>query len=129
MLITSLTDPNEVVRGLYAGADSLIAKPYDEEFLLARIENIRTSKLAQSRHDPNTGEEIGMRIAIGGEKFTVTQDRLQTVELLLSSYEIAVRKNQQLAEVKRELEQKQQELEQANAIIERLQREVRNIVR
>jgi hypothetical protein len=40
-----------------------------------------------------------MRIVIGGEKFTVTQDRLQTVELLLASYEIAVHKNQELMEV------------------------------
>jgi two-component system cell cycle response regulator len=126
MLVTSLTDPNEVVKGLYAGADSLIAKPYDEQFLLSRIEQLRTSKMAHIRHNPETGEEIGMRIVIGGEKFTVTQDRLQTVELLLSSYEIAVCKNQELTELKRELEQKQQELERANATVERLQREGRN---
>jgi DNA-binding response OmpR family regulator len=129
MLITSLTDPNEVVKGLYAGADSLIAKPYDEQFLLGRIESIRLNQMAQHRHDPETGEETGMRISIGGEKFTVTQDRLQTVELLLSSYEIAVRKNQQLTEAKRELEQKQQELDHATATIERLQREGRSRAR
>jgi two-component system sensor histidine kinase/response regulator len=55
MPITSLTDPNEVVKGLCAGADGLIAKPYDEAFLLSRIEQIHTSKLAQTRHDPQTG--------------------------------------------------------------------------
>jgi DNA-binding response OmpR family regulator len=129
MLITSLTDPNEVVKGLYAGADGLIAKPCDEQYLLSRIEQICTSKLTQTRHDPATGEEIGMRIVIGGEKFTVTQDRLQAVELLLASYEIAVHKNRELMEVKSELDKKQQELDRATQTIERLQREIHDRVR
>ncbi|HEU0305779.1 MAG TPA: response regulator, partial [Lysobacter sp.] len=33
LLVTSLNDPEDVLRGLEAGADSFILKPYDENFL------------------------------------------------------------------------------------------------
>ena len=121
ILMTSLTDPNEVVKGLYVGADALIAKPYDESFLISSIEQIRLSKMTPVRRDPATGEEIGMRISIGGEKFTLTPERHKTAAMLMSSYEIAVRKNRELAEVKKQLGEKELELEEARRTIEQLQ--------
>jgi CheY-like chemotaxis protein len=35
ILLTSLSDPKDILRGLECGADNFIMKPYDEEFLLA----------------------------------------------------------------------------------------------
>jgi phosphoserine phosphatase RsbU/P len=37
LLLTSKAEPNDIVHGLEAGADDYIAKPYDNEELLARI--------------------------------------------------------------------------------------------
>jgi len=37
ILLTQLSDPKEIIRGLACGADDFIVKPYNEEFLLARI--------------------------------------------------------------------------------------------
>src|SRR3972149_6681252 len=37
ILLTQLSDPKEIIRGLACGADDFIIKPYNEEFLLARI--------------------------------------------------------------------------------------------
>ena len=37
ILLTQLSDPREIVKGLACGADDFIVKPYNEEFLLARI--------------------------------------------------------------------------------------------
>ena len=40
ILLTSLADPRDVIRGLECGADNFIVKPYDEQFLLGRIQYI-----------------------------------------------------------------------------------------
>jgi len=37
ILLTSLSSPQDIIRGLASGADNFVVKPYDESFLLARI--------------------------------------------------------------------------------------------
>ena len=37
MLLSSLSDPNEILRGLECGADNFIPKPYDDDDLVQRI--------------------------------------------------------------------------------------------
>src|SRR3972149_4562287 len=40
ILLTQLSDPREVVRGMECGADDFVVKPYNERALLARIEGM-----------------------------------------------------------------------------------------
>ena len=40
ILLTSLSDPKDILKGLECGADNFIVKPYDEEFLLSRIQYV-----------------------------------------------------------------------------------------
>ena len=40
ILLTYLSDPQDVIRGLECGADNFITKPYDETSLLHRIVNV-----------------------------------------------------------------------------------------
>ena len=40
ILLTQLSDPKEVIKGLESGADDFISKPYNEELLLTRIKTI-----------------------------------------------------------------------------------------
>ncbi|MGC9259045.1 MAG: HD domain-containing phosphohydrolase [Phycisphaerae bacterium] len=82
ILITSLNDPQERVRGLTAGADDFISKPYDPDELVARVHSgervlstdtrnlaiFAMAKLAESR-DPETGMHL---------------ERVQTYSRLLS---------------------------------------------
>src|SRR4030042_6105131 len=44
ILLTSLSDPDEVVEGLSCGADSFITKPYNKEYLISNIEKILAEK-------------------------------------------------------------------------------------
>ncbi len=37
ILVTTLSDSQDVIRGLECGADNFIRKPYDERYLLSRI--------------------------------------------------------------------------------------------
>ena len=37
ILVTTLSDPGDVIRGLECGADNFILKPYDEHYLVSRV--------------------------------------------------------------------------------------------
>jgi DNA-binding response OmpR family regulator len=43
VLLTSLSGSQDIVRGLECGADSFIRKPYDENYLVSRVEYILTN--------------------------------------------------------------------------------------
>src|SRR6185369_9600301 len=40
ILLTSLADPHDVIKGLACGADNFITKPYDEDYLVSRIMDV-----------------------------------------------------------------------------------------
>ena len=40
MLLTSLTDPMDIIQGLECGADNFITKPYHGEDLVSRVQSI-----------------------------------------------------------------------------------------
>src|SRR4030042_1407285 len=40
VLLTSLADPQDIIRGMESGANNFIVKPYEEKFLLSRIRYI-----------------------------------------------------------------------------------------
>jgi len=107
ILLTSLSDPADVVRGLESGADNFIFKPYDEPYLLARIAYI----LANRHLRESDSAQMGVEVLFRGRKFFISSDRLQILNLLLSTYETAVQKNQQLIEAKEELKELNEHLE------------------
>jgi signal transduction histidine kinase len=93
ILLTSLSDPVDVVRGLESGADNFIFKPYDERYLLSRIASI----LANQHLRETESTQMGVEVFFAGRKFFITSDRLQILNLLLSTYETAVERNRELA--------------------------------
>ncbi|MBN1168244.1 MAG: hybrid sensor histidine kinase/response regulator [Methanospirillaceae archaeon] len=99
ILLTQLKDPIDVIRGLECEADNFIMKPYDEQYLLNRIEIIIANKYLQE------GEtmQIGIEIIFAGKKYYIPSSRFQILNILLSTYEVAVRKNQELQSLKEEL--------------------------
>ena len=99
ILLTSLSDPADVVKGLESGADSFIFKPYDEQYLLTRI----SYTLANRHLRENDSAQMGVEVVFAGRKFFITSDRLQILNLLLSTYEAAVHKNQELTTTQDEL--------------------------
>ena len=107
ILLTSLNDPADVVRGLECGADSFIFKPYEEHYLLARISYI----LANQHLRANEVTQMGVEVFFAGKKFFITSDRLQILNLLLSTYEAAVHKNAELTTAQDELRHLNEHLE------------------
>ncbi len=99
MLLTSLNDPADVIRGLEAEADSFLFKPYDERHLLARVDSL----LAHRHLHGADNAQMGVEIFFANRKFFITSNRLQILNLLLSTYEAAVQRNQELSRVQEEL--------------------------
>jgi len=114
ILLTSLSDPLDIVKGLQAGADNFITKPYDDDYLLARI-----NYLIANRHVSQTSSgDVGLEIVFQNQQFQINSDRKQILNLLLSVYEAAVNRNEHLIEARRELEETNESLKAANKELE-----------
>ena len=109
VLLTSLSDPTDVISGLECGADNFITKPYKSDYLLARIKYLLVN-LDIRKHQ--TSDE-GIKIQFAGKKYDVTSDRMQILDLLVSSFENAVQKNSELNLTVQELKKTQENLIQA----------------
>ncbi|CAN5918377.1 hypothetical protein BH11PSE3_BH11PSE3_24060 [soil metagenome] len=118
ILVTSMTDPSEVIRGLECGADSFIFKPYEEEFL---IERVRFALL-----NSETAEDVGLgdrssEIVFDGKRRRIAATRGQILNLLMSIYGAAMRRNKELAVAEVKLRATNKASDDFNA---RLQREI-----
>jgi DNA-binding response OmpR family regulator len=112
VLLTSLQDPRDIVRGLESRADSYITKPYRPEHLLTRIATVLENR--QLRRAGESAE--GVRIHFLGEEFTISSAPEQILELLLASFEELTRTNRELQENRRALaEAHRRELEREQA--------------
>ncbi|WAC04822.1 MAG: PAS domain S-box protein [Methanoregula sp.] len=107
ILVTVLYDPADVIRGLECGANNFISKPYDEKYLLSRIEIV----LASSYAEETEKFQIGLEISFAGKKHHIAASRLQILNMLLSTYETAVQKNQELTEARDQLRELNEHLE------------------
>ncbi|MDD5307812.1 MAG: response regulator [Deltaproteobacteria bacterium] len=107
ILLTSLADPRDVIHGLESGANNFICKPYNERALLARVNNV----LANQEIRKAAPSELGISIFFAGQRFFITADRLQILDLLLSTYENAVNHNTELVRARDELRVLNEQLE------------------
>src|SRR5208283_4788678 len=63
IIVTALSDPTDVLRGLECEADNFITKPYDENFLVSRIHNMITNKELRK----NSESEPGINVFFSGK--------------------------------------------------------------
>jgi two-component system, sensor histidine kinase and response regulator len=114
ILVTTLSDPHDVIRGLECRADNFIIKPYEERHLLSRIQFVLVNR-EMREHDHTS---IGVEVHFHGQRHFITADRLQILNLLLSTYEAAIQRNQELTAAKNELRRSNVSLEAANKELE-----------
>ncbi|GAB1473096.1 hypothetical protein MASR2M69_05370 [Bacteroidota bacterium] len=123
ILLTSLQDPNDIIRGLQAGADNFITKPYDEKYLLSRIEHLLSNiDLGKNGFQQENTNPISLRYR--GEEFKITSGRRQILDLLVSVYDTAIQRNEELTAIKIELEETNRSLVQANEDLDAFSRTV-----
>ena len=108
ILLTSLTDPLAIVRGLESGADHYVTKPYDPVQLLARVGHV----LGRA-NDEKGLVPPPVQVELMGTPFTITATKEQILELLVSSYGDLVR----ASEIVREAEQRARFLADAGVLL------------
>lgn len=109
IIVTQLFDPVDVVRGLEAGADNFIIKPYEPGDIEARIHEVMTTP---------AGEDVPcypLEVRLSDGTHTLTASRRQILNILLSTYDITVRKNAELQEAHERLNLLNDQLHQAVA--------------
>ena len=111
VLLTSLSRPQDIVKGLECSADSFIRKPYSDKYLLSRVEYILTN--VELRRTERL--QVGVQLQFGGQSHFITAEKQQILDLLNEELEI---KQQELQQAKETLEvrvaERTAELGQAN---------------
>ncbi len=101
ILLTLLSDPKDILRGLECGADNFIVKPYADEFLLSRLQHV----LANLELRRQAGGKNAPEFFFAGHKYRLSTDRIHSIDLLLSTYETAVQKNIELRRANEQIEE------------------------
>ena len=107
VLLSTLTDPMDIIRGLECGADNFITKPYEPEQLLDRIRTVFRNRRARTQGKL----AFGVEVVFLGRKFIVNSEKEQILDLLIATFEDIVRTNRGLQESKAELVAAKAEIE------------------
>ena len=99
ILLTSLSNPEEVINALACSADNFVTKPYEENALLSRIQHILVNQDMRRR----AKNENGIEIFFAGKSHFITSDLTHMVDLLFSTYENAVERNKELMRIQLQL--------------------------
>ena len=108
VVLTSLSDPRDIIRGLHCGADNFLTKPYSEEYLLRRLRHILSNQeLRREGHS-----QMSVEVFFAGERHSLTADRMQIIDLLLSTFEAAVMQTEQIERLNGETRDAREEAKQ-----------------
>ncbi|MEO7496654.1 MAG: response regulator [Massilia sp.] len=120
ILVTSLNDPKDIIRGLECGADNFVRKPYSEDYLLGRISQMLVNQ--QLRLEAN--EDGGVALVQGEQTHLINAGRQQILDLLISTYEQAVQVNGELQARERQVIELNMRLSNHAAELETINKEI-----
>ena len=108
ILLTSLSNPEDVLKGLQCGASAFVTKPYDEYFLVEKLDYfLKNRGVIHSLEEDGTFE-----VRYRGATHTIGATRRQMFDLLLSTYENAVDQSKRLDQANARLKEQQELLQE-----------------
>jgi sigma-B regulation protein RsbU (phosphoserine phosphatase) len=120
ILLSTLSEAVDIIKGLDAGADNYVTKPYDPNYLLARVDSLL--KTPVSDNADATGDELAVTLA--GQTYRVKSGRQQVLNLLISTFENAVEKNRELHRLNEQLTVAKERLTEWNTALESLNQQL-----
>jgi two-component system, sensor histidine kinase and response regulator len=93
ILVTNLYDPIDVIKGLESGADNFIIKPFDPAGINDKIVTTYLTRI-----NPDSDQLMPLDVFFSSESHRVSANRRQILNILLSTYEIAVKNYYELQE-------------------------------
>jgi len=120
ILLSTLSEAVDIIKGLDAGADNYVTKPYDPNYLLARVDSLLKSPVSDG--DAVSGSELAVTLA--GQTYRVKSGRQQVLNLLISTFENAVEKNRELHRLNEQLTLAKEKLTEWNKTLESLNQQL-----
>ena len=106
ILLSFLSDAADVLRGLESGASNFIIKPYSPDHLISCIQE-KLSRCAAEEDWPLRS----VTVEYAGNEYTISSGVRQVLDILVSTYGTAVRKNEELIRAETELQMLNEDLE------------------
>ncbi len=121
ILVTQLFDPADLIKGLEAGANNIIIKPFEPEHVTSRV----TSTLNSMAHQGSDDTGAAVEVSFAGQTHLIPANNLRTPAILVSTYDLALRKNAELKEANERLTTMNRDLRQT---VEMLQQTNENLL-
>ncbi|GAG76888.1 unnamed protein product, partial [marine sediment metagenome] len=102
ILLTAFPDHAAILKSLESGADNFVTKPYTDDFLLSQVGYI-LKNLEIRRNNQKHGNHL--EIFFEGEKYPITANYSQIIDLLFSVFQNSIQKTKELEEANRELKE------------------------
>ena len=121
ILLTALSDPVDVIRGLNAGAEAYLTKPYDNERLMVQVHRLLNTP-QKGNHNGESNEatlrgSAPLDVEINQSHYTVNASREKILQMLVSTYDNASYQNHLLRKLEEDLHSLNQQLE--NKVVQR----------
>ncbi|MEO5333647.1 MAG: response regulator [Magnetococcus sp. YQC-5] len=97
ILLSGLSETEDIMLGLEAMADSYIIKPFEEAEILSTVSLIYSKKNEASLSGP------ALIFSLNNQEYTIHSNRTQILNCLISIYDNAIRRNTQLEEIQTQL--------------------------
>ena len=99
ILLTVLSQPEDIIEAINSGADAYIIKPFAEAILLERIRSLLDAPIERRRAEERREEVVGY----GGKRHAIAGGGQQILNLLLSLYENTLNQNRELVATQAQL--------------------------
>ena len=108
ILLTSLSEPKDIVEGLNSGADYYLTKPYSKSLLLSMVSSIIADRDSFAARNGTQTFEVRAR----GKRERISAHPQQVVNFLFSTFENLVFHNEELSQTRQELKRTNDRLEE-----------------
>jgi len=122
ILVTYLYNPTDVIKALEYGADNFIIKPYDADWIYSRI----IGTLESINHAPDEPFSDPLAVSFSNHKYEIRSGRTQILNILLSTYETAIKNNCELQVADERLHYLNAQLQKAVSDLKQANEELHN---
>lgn len=109
LLLTVLSDPQDIIEALRVGANGFVTKPYEEAFLVSQIDGLMRNQDLRGMES-----DFGIQVYFAGRTYHIGSEPRQMLDLLFATYENALQKNRELEMVNEALRLVRSQLEKQN---------------
>lgn len=114
ILVTTLNDPDSILKGIEKGADSYITKPYTADSLLSKVNSL----VGQSMNYLSKGDSAS--VLVNDKEYDIKASKQHILNFFLATYQNVVRQNEELMEIRRALNKTNQKLENSRGEMQKV---------